>query len=209
MRLGQGHRDASRDPGFGDLTPALDKLLRPALEAAVRVARSGEEDTPVEPAPVALRPFLHFAKLSSSAVAASRRAVDGDDGFRARVAEAVSEDEVGRAGWLWLTRPDGWQEELDGLASGAAEAGEAAAERRAENDARRRLAGAEAGRKRAEEAAASALAESARATSALTEERRARRAATDEAQDLARRLEQVTAERDQARNERDRAREEG
>lgn len=175
----------------------------------MRVARSGEEDTPVVPAPVPLRPFLNFAKLSSSAVATTRRAVDGDEDFRARVAEEVSEDEVGRAGWLWLTRPDGWQEELDALASGAAEAGEAAAERRAENEARRRLAGAEAATQRAEAAAAAAQAESTRATAALAEERRARRGATDEAEDLARRLDQVTAERDQARNERDRAREEG
>ncbi len=132
----------------------------------MRVARSGEEDTPVVPAPVALRPFLNFAKLSTSAVSAARRAVDGDEEFRARVAEDVSEDEVGRAGWLWLTRPEGWQEELDALASGAAEAGQAAAERRAENEARRRLEGAEAATRRAEAAAASAQAESARAADA-------------------------------------------
>jgi predicted RNA-binding protein with PIN domain len=175
----------------------------------VRVARSGEEDTPVVPAPVALRPFINFAKLSSSAVAAARRAVDADEEFRARVAEDVSEDEVGRAGWLWLTRPHGWQDELDALASGAAEAGHAAEERRAENEARRRLEGAEAATRRAEAAAASAQAESARAVSALAEERRARRTATEQAEDLARRLDQVTGERDQARNERDRAREEG
>ncbi len=175
----------------------------------MRVARSGEEDTPIVPAPVALRPFLNFAKLSSSAVSAARRAVDGDEEFRARVAEDVSEGEVGRAGWLWLTRPDGWQEELDVLASGAAEAGQAKVERRAENEARRRLEGAEAATRRAEAAAASAQAESARATTALAEERRARRAAAEEAGDLAGRLERVTGERDKARNERDRAREEG
>lgn len=175
----------------------------------MRVARSGEEDTPVVPAPVALRPFLNFAKLSTSAVSAARRAVDADEEFRARVAEDVSEGEVGRAGWLWLTRPEGWQEELDALASGAAEAGQAKAERQAENEARRRLEGAEAATRRAEAAAASAQAESIRATAALAEERRARRAATEEAEDLARRLEQVTGERNQARNERDRAREEG
>ncbi|MGH9265713.1 MAG: hypothetical protein ACRD1D_13580, partial [Acidimicrobiales bacterium] len=74
------------------------------------MARAGEEDTPVLPAPVALRPFLQFAKLRGAAVAAARRAVDGDDEFRARVAEAVTEDEVGRAGWLWLTRPAGWED---------------------------------------------------------------------------------------------------
>ena len=176
---GQGHRDPGPAcAGVGDLTPALDSLLRPALEAAVegRPDRGGGH-AGRRPAPVALRPFLNFAKLPSRAVAAARRAVDDDDDFRARVAEDASQDEVGRAGWLWLTRPEGWQEELDAMASGVAEAGEAAAERRAENEARRRLEGAEAATRRAEAAAASAQAESARATTALAEERRARRAA--------------------------------
>ena len=170
------------------------------------VARAGEEDTPVVPAPVALRPFLQFAKLPARAVVAARRAVDADDEFRARVAEAVTEDDVGRAGWVWLTRPPGWEVELEALEHGVAEAGEVAADRRAENEARRRLAGAEAATQRAEAAAAAAQAESARAVAALSEERRARRAAALDAGELARRLEQATAERDQARVERDQAR---
>ncbi len=160
------------------------------------------------PAPVALRPFLHFARLPVRAVVAARRAVDADDEFRGRVAEAVSEGDVGRAGWLWLTRPPGWEAELESLASGVAEAGEAAADRRAENEARRRLAGAEAATQRAEAAVTAAQAEASRATAALSEERRARRAVTQEAEDLSRRLEQATGERDRARGERDRAREE-
>jgi predicted RNA-binding protein with PIN domain len=173
------------------------------------VARDGEDDTPAITPPSGLRPFLRFAKLPAPAMLAARRAVDADEEFRLRVAEAVSEADVGRAGWLWLTRPEGWEQELEAMASGAAEAGEAAADRRAENEARRRLAGAEAATQRAEAAAASAQAESARAVAALAEERRARRAAADHAEDLARRLEQATSERDQARTERDRAREEG
>ena len=173
------------------------------------MARAGEDDTPVVPAPPALRPFLQFAKLPDRAVVAARRAVDADEEFRARVADAVSEGAVGRAGWLWLTRPPGWEAELDSLVSGVVVAGEVAAERRAENEARRRLAGAEAATQRAEVAAASAQAESARATAALAGERRARRAAAQDAEALTRRLEQVTAERDRARAERDKARDEG
>ena len=208
MRVGPSGRDPLfGPPGIRELTAALDKLLRPALEAAVAVARAGEEDTPVLPAPAPLRPFLNFAKLRGQAVVAARRAVDGDEEFRARVAESVDEDDVGRAGWLWLTRPDGWEEELQALEQDVAEAGEAAADQRAENEARRRLAGAEAATQRAEATAAAAQAESARAAAALAEERRARRAAAQEAEDLARRLERATAERDRARAERDRARE--
>ena len=161
------------------------------------------------PAPPGLRPFVRFSKLPTPAVVAARRAVDGDEEFRERVAAAVTEAEVGRAGWLWLTRPEGWESELDAMAQDVAEAGEVAADRRAENEARRRLAGAEAATQRAEALAATAQAESARAAAALAEERRARRAAADRAEELAALLEAVTAERDKARVERDRAREEG
>ncbi|MCU1372290.1 MAG: hypothetical protein JWO77_3484, partial [Ilumatobacteraceae bacterium] len=36
------------------------------------------------------------------------RVIDDDGVFRARVAEAADEAELGRAGWLWLHRPVGW-----------------------------------------------------------------------------------------------------
>ena len=127
-------------------------LLRPALEAAVSVARAGDEATPIEPPPPALRPFLHFAKLPRPALVAARRVLDADDEFRARVLDAVTESDVGRSGWIYLARPDGWEDELAALLANAADAGAAAGERRAEGDARKRLAGAEAARRRAEDA---------------------------------------------------------
>jgi predicted RNA-binding protein with PIN domain len=167
----------------------------------------GEEATPAVPAPAGLRPFLQFAKLPPPALKAARRALDHDDEFRARVAEVLSEDDVGRAGWLYLARPAGWEEELAGRAAEATLAGETAADRRAENDARRRLAGAEAATRRAEESAAAAQAEASRAAGALAEERRARRAATEEAALMAGQLQQLRAERDRLAVERDRARE--
>ena len=172
------------------------------------VARVGEEATPAIKAPVSLRPFLQFAKLPARAVGAARRAVDSDEEFRSRVAEVVSEDDVGLAGWLWLTRPEGWEPDLDVLQQELAEAGDAAADRRAENEARRRLAGAEAATQRAETAAAAARADAAQAAAALAEERRARRASAQEAEQLTARLEKTAAERDRARADRDRARSE-
>jgi predicted RNA-binding protein with PIN domain len=147
--------------------------------------------------------------MPARAVGAARRAVDSDDEFRSRVAEVVSADDVGRAGWLWLTRPPGWEAELDDLQREVTDAGEAAADRRAETEARRRLAGAEAATQRAEAAAATASAEAARAVAALAEERRSRRAAAAEVEDLAGRLQQVTSERDRARAERDGALDQG
>jgi hypothetical protein len=97
----------------------LDATLRAALEAALAVAREGEDDTPAVPAPAGLRPFLRFAKLPPRALTATRKALDGDDEFRARVAEAAGEADVGRAGWLFLARPKGWEEELAALVEGA------------------------------------------------------------------------------------------
>jgi predicted RNA-binding protein with PIN domain len=68
------------------------------------------------------------------------RVVDGDDEFRARVATEVAEDEVGRAGWLWLRRPEGWIDELAEIEAGwvAEQADQAGA--RDERSATRKLA---------------------------------------------------------------------
>jgi predicted RNA-binding protein with PIN domain len=173
--------------------------LRQALEAALAVAREGEEETPAVPAPVPLRPFLRFAKLPPAALAATRRVLDTDEEFRERVAEAVDEDDVGRGGWLFLSRPHGWREEFDSLVAGAEAAVLQEADRKAENDARRRLAGAEDATRRSEQAAAAARAEARQATTALAEERRARQQAADDAAAAARKIEHVTGERDRAR----------
>jgi predicted RNA-binding protein with PIN domain len=151
------------------------------------------------PPPTALRPFLQFAKLPRPALVAARRVLEADEAFRARVLDAVTESDVGRSGWIYLARPEGWEDELAALLADAEHAGVAAGERRAEGDARKRLAGAEAARRRAEEAVATAEAESTRATAALADERKARRTASDDSARLERRLAQVTVERDRAR----------
>ncbi|MFN8053657.1 MAG: NYN domain-containing protein [Acidimicrobiales bacterium] len=117
------------------MTPELD-LLRPALEMAVVVARQGEAAPLPTPAPRPIRPFLRFARLPSAALAATRSALD-DDEFRARVADRSDEEEVGRAGWLLLTRPDGWEDELAALVEQRAE--EVEAQRSHDADARSEL----------------------------------------------------------------------
>jgi predicted RNA-binding protein with PIN domain len=43
------------------------------------------------------------------------RVIDTDDEFRERVAAEADDAIVGRAGLLWLTRPEGWRDELDEL----------------------------------------------------------------------------------------------
>ena len=125
-------------------------LLRPALEAAVEVARRGESAEPPEPAPAALRRFLRFARLPAPALDIARKVIDEDHTFRERVADTVHENEIGEAGWLWLRRPDGWEERLDALRRQRAEAEHHEREERAERDAHRRLGHAEDRARRAE-----------------------------------------------------------
>jgi predicted RNA-binding protein with PIN domain len=104
--------------------------------------------------PPALRPYLGFAKLSPAALSAIARVVDQDDDFRARVAASSDEGAIGRGGWLWLTRPPGWADDLAAIeaedrerrATRAAEQREA----RDERSAAKRLAATQAALTRAE-----------------------------------------------------------
>ena len=69
--------------------------------------------------------MLGFARLSAAAYGTIARVLEEDGIFRARVAEAADEDEIGRAGWLYLHRPVGWLDDpaLRGAPSpGAADA---------------------------------------------------------------------------------------
>lgn len=69
------------------------------------------------PAPPALRPLLHFARLSGPAYATVIRTVDADETFRCRVVDAAPADAeaaLGRVGWHWLSRTDGWEDDVAG-----------------------------------------------------------------------------------------------
>jgi predicted RNA-binding protein with PIN domain len=111
-------------------------LVRPALEHALGVARAGAAaDPPVAP-PKALLPYLRFAKLPRPALMATRKVLDEDDAFRARVVEQTDEYEIGLACWLFLARPDGWETDLKELAVTYDE-NPVVADRRARSEARR------------------------------------------------------------------------
>jgi len=89
-----------------------------------------------------MRPLLGFRDrhLSVAAITTIRQVLDDDEPFRAAVAAEADEQSVGRASWLFLTRPEGWRPELDALVAAEEElaaqdrerAGERSAERRAE-----------------------------------------------------------------------------
>ena len=145
------------------------QLLRPALELAWTVARTGEPQL----VPGIMRPLMHFAKRPDRALDTTARALEEDDDFRARVALVADELTVGRAGYLFITRPEGWEEELATLIASALEVQSAEAEEQEERSARKRLRAAEEARQRADEARTTAMAEAARATAELADERRA------------------------------------
>jgi predicted RNA-binding protein with PIN domain len=145
--------------------------------------------------PPALRRYLNFARLTSRSLEAIARVVERDDEFRARVAAAVDEDHVGRAAWLWLSRPDGWQAELaDHEAAAAARAADAAEERE-ERAATRKLAAAHAAAVRSEAEARARLAELDEARTDLAREREARTTAEARVAELEARVADLTTAR--------------
>jgi predicted RNA-binding protein with PIN domain len=148
----------------------------------------GEEATPPVTAPGPIRKLLRFSRLPDRALATVRRVLDDDPEFRSRVAEVATEEAVGRASWLWLTRPDGWEAELGRLEVEAARTATSARAEQEERSARRRLAAAEEARQRADAAAVAATASATRAGEELTTERLARRAAEARAETLAARV---------------------
>lgn len=182
VRIGSSRRGVAGERGLTPEPP--DALLYPALEAAWLVARVGERATPPQHAPRAVRRLLNHARLTAGAAKVVRKALNDDDEFRARVASVATEEAVGRAGVLFLARPDGWEQELAELMAAEAETEEAEGEEREKRTTVRRLKGAERARRRAEEALAEAKAQATRAAADLAEERRGRKAAEAEVRAL-------------------------
>ena len=173
-------------------------VIRRAVEAALAVARAGLTADPVVPPPPALRRYVTFAKQTPRSLDAVARVVEADDEFRARVAEAVGEDDVGRAGWLWLTRPEGWHDELAALEADESARAADAAEQREERAATRRLAATEAALARAEGAASALAADAEGLRSDLAAEQAARLVAESRLADVAAEAERLVTERREA-----------
>ncbi len=90
-----------------------------ACEVAFEVARRGwEANPPVEP-PAPMRSFIYLPQLPRRAMTVAQRVMDEDPEFRSRVAAAATEVRVGRAGYLWLHRPPGWETTFGMLTGGS------------------------------------------------------------------------------------------
>ncbi len=92
--------------------------LRSVLTLALDLARSAP---PGHPLPGPVRGLVRGRRLPVTWEATLRRALQDDEAFRRWVAEAASEEELGRLGWLWLHRPDGWSEAVAELMDADAE----------------------------------------------------------------------------------------
>ena len=178
--------------------PPVD-VLRRALERAIQVAASGEEQRPPVPAPRALTPLLRFRRLPDSALRRVAKVLDTDDEFRARVAAASDPDDVGPIAWLWLERPEGWQQDVDALLDEHAIDHDAPAEERSADKAlRRQLEGAERRAARALEEARRAASEAERTRRELDEVRAERAAHAKRIDELERRIAELSAQRTKA-----------
>ena len=156
--------------------PASLPLLTPLLELAVVVAQTGERASPPLTAPPLLRPFLHFTRrIPPPALRAARRVLEDDQTYRERVASVVTDELVGRAGVLFATRPEGWEDELAALSVASEESG-ATGPSKDDRKLERRLAGAEAATRRVEVRLTTLRVELAHAQSALVGERSTRAA---------------------------------
>lgn len=131
---GEGRRAGSVDGGRRGPVRArrLSELLRPALELALAIARRDAGGSPPIEPPRRLRPFLAMRRLSTSALDDIRRAVEEEPSLLARAASAApTEDDVGgRAPWLFLHRPGGWEDEFRSIEAAATEAADERAARR-------------------------------------------------------------------------------
>jgi predicted RNA-binding protein with PIN domain len=189
-------RPGRRGPrGDGGLSPGPAPELRPALDAALDIARAGLGETPPVDPPRLLRRLLNFTRLNNQALATIRRALD-DDAFRARVAERAGDEEsLGRPAWLLLNRPDGWEQELAALTTPAGEPRGDGPEAR---DLRRRLERSEAALAKAQAELAAAKVKATQAAERASASSRDKRQADTEMGRLRVRLQKAEEERDRA-----------
>jgi predicted RNA-binding protein with PIN domain len=171
--------EVQRDDAAPGTAPEIpDELLRGGIELAFAVAVAGARLRPPLPVPASLKRYLKFQKLPSAALPVVRHAIESDDDFRQRVGAVVTDDLAGRAGALWLSRPEGWEDQLAELAA-AADAEEVGFEQAREERAAARQ------RDAATHTAARARAELVAVRSELDREQRKRTVAEQRANDLA------------------------
>lgn len=170
--------------------------LREVLKKSVDVARAGQKEKPPIDPPPRLKQILTFKKFSERALDQVREVVESDEEFRERVVEAVGEEDLDRIGWLWLTRPDGWEQECTELAAAVEQELEMAADARSHEALEQSLRKAEAALDKAERQRERAGRDRDEARSRATQARSEARQSEEEANRLAAELAWTRKDRD-------------
>jgi hypothetical protein len=178
---------------------ARTELLREVLDVAIVVGRRVEAEGRGQ-VPAALQPVLTMARVGVRARSAADRAGD-DETFRALVAEAVDVDDLDDAGRLWLTRPPGWEDELDDLVQRRVDSSVGADTYRILDRERRARRRAEADRDRLQAERDRLRTELARVKSRAGETAARARKTTDERAEAVRALEEVEAKHRRTQDE--------
>ncbi len=169
--------------------------LRQVLIAAMDVARAGQKDKPPIDPPMRLRQLLNFKKVSDRALGQVREVVENDEEFRERVVEGIEDEEaVGRLGWLWLVRPEGWEQECRELAEAADSETEQSADDQRTEALEQRLQKVRADLDRAERRREKAVEERDLARTEANQHRTEARHAVEKAESLEAELERVRAD---------------
>lgn len=157
------------------------------------MARAAASAHPPRPPAGPLRPLLKLRHLPDRALATVRRVVEDDELLRSVVASATTEELVGRASWLWLQRPEGWEAALDAEVGARLEADAAAEEAKAAAVAVRRLGAVEESLRQAEAEVATLRGRVRELKDRVAEEQRARRSAETDAGRLRRQVAELEA----------------
>ena len=96
--------------------------LRSAIEFAVLVAEEANKGKRALPYPAELKAHFGVTRIPTAALGSLRRAIEADDTFRERLAAGAVPELVDPIGLLWLQRPSGWEEQVQGLLAERAEA---------------------------------------------------------------------------------------
>ena len=110
----QAQQRSESMPRHSESPPCAVSDLRRVLLAGWEVLGEQAQEKPPTPLPNVLRPFAKFhpSKLPLERLMA---VLDSDESLRQRVCECLSENDCGEVGWLWLTRPTGWDEMVASL----------------------------------------------------------------------------------------------
>ena len=91
------------------------RYLRSAVEFAVAMGVEIAKRRVAITVPRELRAVSSKSRIPTGSLGRLRRAIDGDDRFRAAIAAGALPELVDPIGILWLQRPDGWQEHIERL----------------------------------------------------------------------------------------------